>query len=366
MSDQSVPPSAPRVLFGACDRHNLGDLLLAQVAARDVAPRPSLFAGLRAAAGWGGGMRVQPLANLVAQWPQRYGDAPLELLHVGGEVLDTDAWQVAVMLLGRREAAACIAACERNEAAREQWAATYLGTTQRAPYLVASGWRDGVRVVSEFRALGGVGLAARSAAFCAEVAATLGTAGALTVRDRVTQMALAAMGIDAGLVPDPVAGAGDWLTELAAAAPAPAGPYLAVQFAASFGDDATLAELAHALDACRLPVVLFAAGTAPWHDDFAVCRRLAAGLSVPVRVAETESVEELCALIGGARASLASSLHALLVAAALGVPRLALEARAGEARKLRAYADTWNSFPMATIVPGSRGLATIIRSQLAL
>lgn len=253
------------------------------------------------------------------------------------------------MLLPPGEAAARVAALDRAPEARLAWAAGYLGSERLAPYLLGAGDYGGVEVVADFRALGGVGLGERPAAFRAEVVAALHTARSLTVRERTTQAALAALGVAAGLAPDPVSQVAALFGDALRARPHPAGDYLAVQCAASFGDDATLAALAHALDAGGLPVVLFVAGTAPWHDDVAVLHRLAARLRVPAQVVTPATVGDACALIAAARGCVASSLHALIVADAFAVPALGIEARAGGAAKLRAYAATWGGFAVAAV-----------------
>lgn len=355
----------PLVLFGAFDRHNLGDLLLAEVAAWRALPRPSLFAGLCAA-----DMRrydsvvVRPIAEIAAGWPAVHGDAPMEVLHVGGEVLDTDAWEAATMLLPVEMAAERVATLDGRPRARMAWAASSLGTRRRVPYVVAPGF---VAVAAtSFRAVGGVGLARRPAAYRRELVDALRQASAVSVRDDTTRRALYALGIDAALEPDPVAGAGEWLRRRVDAVPRNQGAYLAVQCAATFADESSLAAMAAALDALGLPVCLFAAGLAPWHDDPAVLRRLANRLRVPARVVGHGCIGEICALIAGARGCIASSLHALLVTGAFGVPALGIEARPGEGRKLRAYAGTWGGFRVSTLVPFSASLVTDFRSQIGL
>ena len=108
----AVAASRPLILFGAFDRHNLGDLLLgriaAELAARRLPGREVRFAGLattdlRA----DGGAHVQALAEVAAEWnPAHHEGAPASapasppaLLQVGGEILGCSAWEAAVMLL---------------------------------------------------------------------------------------------------------------------------------------------------------------------------------------------------------------------------------------------------------------------------
>ena len=338
----------PLVLFGAFDRHNLGDWLLGHVAQRLAGARPCLFAGLRAADLRGDcGFLVRALPDLVAEWPRRWGDAPMELWHVGGEILDTDAWEAAVMLLPPAEAVARVAALDGQPKQARAWARDYLGAARQAPYVVSPGdLPPGSRV--RFAAVGGVGLAVRPPAYRAEVLAALGAGGHLAVRDHVTLTGLARLGRAATLVPDPVAAHAALLAGDIARAPHPAGEYLAVQFAATLADDATLAALATCLNGLGLPVVLWCAGTAPWHDDPAACGRLAERLRGPVTVEESRDIWCLSSLLSHARGCLASSLHALLLAGSAGVPAWGLERRDGEGTKLRAYADTWGGFSVST------------------
>ena len=113
----------PLILFGACDRHNLGDLLLAHVAAAETAPRPVLFAGLveRDLTPWGG-HKVRALAALAEEW----GDRRADLLHVGGELLTCESLEAAVMLQAPEESKAAIARLDSRysvgSAAARRWA----------------------------------------------------------------------------------------------------------------------------------------------------------------------------------------------------------------------------------------------------
>ncbi|MEW5770128.1 MAG: polysaccharide pyruvyl transferase family protein [Pseudomonadota bacterium] len=347
----------PLILFGAFDRHNFGDLLLAHVAARRHAGRPLLFAGVAARdlRPWGG-HAVHGLAQLARDWQDTWGDAPADLLHVGGEVLTCTLYEAAVMVLEREAADAAIARYDRDPAARQAWAETQLGLRQRLAYLADQAlFRHPGRFACQ--AVGGVDLAGLPAPAQDEVRARLQAADALSVRDRVTQARLAEWGIAAALEADPgeqVAqmfgeeiarhAAGPALAEVRQAFPQ---GYVAVQFSADFGDDATLKALAGELDrfctGSGLGLCLFRAGAAPWHDDLAVYRRLA-GFMTTCAVHRFESLHlwDICALLAHSRLYCGSSLHGRIVARAFGVPGVSLLrqplARMG---KVRAYAQSW-------------------------
>jgi hypothetical protein len=303
----------PPVLFGAFDRHNLGDILLAAMAA---AEHPGAACAGLAARDMRpfAGPHVLPLASF---------SAPIRLIHVGGELLDCDAAQAAYML-------------------GEDW----LRWGRAAPYVVGRKALPPGSTV-EFHAVGGVALAAREPAFREEVFAALRLAALVTVRDRATQATLAAAGIEAGLVPDPVTRIAALFGDAIRARPLPELPqgFVAVQFAAECGDDATLAAFARGLEKIGLPVVLFRAGAAPWHDDLEPYQRLASRLrvlGVQVRIFESLDVRDICALIAASRGCVATSLHARIVAESFGVPALSLEREPGSAQKLRAYLDAWS------------------------
>ena len=170
------------VVFGAFDRHNLGDLLLAHVAEAALPGRELFFAGLadrdlRAV----GGHRVQALQALAAGWAR----GPALLWHAGGEVLTCRAWQAALMLMDPAEAPAAAAHWQRRPAARAAWARRVLGTAARLPYAVA---RDrfpaAARIVHA--GVGGVGLArlAGAASPSCVRCRRMPDADALGVRDR--------------------------------------------------------------------------------------------------------------------------------------------------------------------------------------
>ncbi len=302
--------SPPQVFFGAFDRHNLGDILLAHVAAEEIGAGRGAFAGLvtRDLTPWGG-QRVSALESFAT---------PLILIHVGGELLDCDAAQAAYML------------DERGP----RW-------RRLAPYAVARHELPFGSTV-EFRAVGGVGFGERDELFREEVLAALLEAGSVSVRDRTTQALLSAAGIDATLVPDPVTRIGKLLGARIRARIQRRDPYLAVQFAAECGDDATLAAFARGFERVGLPVVLFRAGAAPWHDALEPYRRLAVRVALPMQVFESLDVWDICGLIAGSSGYIGTSLHGRLVAESFDVPALSLERELGAAKKLRAYLATWS------------------------
>lgn len=342
---------APRVLFGAFDRHNFGDLLFPHLMAAQFPGRSCRCAGLvardlRAF----GGHRVRALAVL-------HGEIPTQLIHVGGEVLTCSAYQAAIMLLDPVAAAAAIARYDHDPLAAADWAAKQLGTSRAVPYVVG---RDAIAPAGRliFNAVGGVEWAGLTAGQRAEVVAALRSADWVSVRDHVTQAALRAEGLEVPLCPDPavmVAHEFDGVIrthqqQAAVKAMRQAFPrgYLACQFSAEFVDDATLDALAQGLSQVAadtgLGLVLFRAGAAPWHDDPALLAQLQLRLPpASVRVFESLHVWDICALIAASRGVACSSLHGRMVALAFGLPRVSLIAPQQGRRpdKRAAFAETW-------------------------
>ena len=346
----------PIVVFGAFDRHNLGDLLFAHLAQALLPGDELVFAGLapRDLRPFGG-HRVRSLAEVAAD----VGDRPLRVLQLGGELLTCSAWQAAVMLLPPDQVQPTVAWLGRRPSTRRRWVRDVLGRDDRAPYLFA---RDALPNIERLvvAGVGGVDLARCPPAMRAEVLAKLRQADALGVRDRRTQAALHAAGLDAALVPDPVVAVASFFParvarharrgDVAAARRAFAAGYVALQLSAAFGDDATLDTIATQLTALQaatgLGAVLFRAGAAPWHDDEDVLRRLAARLPAG-RVHLFASLDpwDVCALIARATLVGGSSLHVRLVALAFERPRLSLvpPAEPGQARKLAATVEAWDT-----------------------
>lgn len=365
----SLPPISPEeggtppvLLFGAFDRHNFGDLLFPHIAAALLPGRELIFAGLAARDLTGhGGHRTAALAELAAE----RGERPIDILHIGGELLTCDAWQAAVMLQTPDVAQATTRRCDRDPAARLAWARARLGTAALAPYAAAGTLFPRARLII-YNAVGGVDLSAADPELRAEVLANLAAADAVSVRDRRTLELLETQGVRAELVPDPAVMVaelfGDAILrrvdtgevgQLRAAFPQ---GYLAVQFSADFGDDATLSAIAAQLDqvvaATGLGVVFFRAGAAPWHDDLECYRRVAARMSARSAVFAALDLWDICALIAASRGYCGSSLHGRIVAMAYGLPRLNLyhPSLAGRPNKQAAYADTWEVPGMPTVV----------------
>ncbi len=338
------------VLFGAFDRHNFGDLLLAHCAVARYRGRAPVFAGLVARDLTAfGGHHVEALADVL----EALRNGPADFVHVGGEVLTTTAWEAAVMLQTSADATAAIAAYDRGPKARRTWAAGTLRSDRLVPYVVdrrllPPDWN--VR----FDAVGGVALENLPPDEHAEVFRALKSAASVSVRDRATAHAVRKSGIRADLVPDPAA-ATSALFRDALAARARTGEiaalsarmpdWIALQLAADRGDDPTLDRLAQALNEAVVPdeygIVLFRAGLAPWHDDGDTLVRLSRRLADrPVAMLESAHLLDICALLAGARAYLGTSLHGWIVADSFGVPAHCLVHGARD--KAAAYLDTWS------------------------
>ena len=366
----SAPP--PLILFGAFDRHNFGDLLFPHLMTALLPDRPFEFAGLVARDLQAfGGHRTRALASLAA--------APFtRLIHVGGELLTCSAWQAAVMLLDPAAAAAAIARHDNDPDAAAEWAAEQLGTSRAMPYVVE---RDAVAPSGRliFNAVGGVEWTTLSAAQRGEVKAALSQADWVSVRDHVTQATLHAEGIDVPLCPDPAvmvaACCGDVIRthqqQDAVQAMLQAFPqgYLACQFSADFGDDATLDSLAQGvsrvLAATGLGLVLFRAGAAPWHDDPALYEQLQQRLSAGrTRFFTSLHLWDICALIAASRGVVGSSLHARIVALAYGLPRvsLLLPQQGPRPDKRTAFTETWEPLALPRSVAAGQIEAAVMQA----
>jgi hypothetical protein len=347
--EEPIPSVSPSpVLFGAFDRHNFGDLLFPHLMTALLPGQVFAFAGLveRDLRAYGG-HRVGAL-----------GDThPGRLIHAGGELLTCTAWQAAVMLLEPDEADRTIARYDNDPPAAMRWAAGQLGTSRLAPYVAGrEALASGGTLI--FNAVGGVDWPTLPTAQRDEVRVALGQADWVSVRDHRTQAALRAEGLDFPLCPDPGVMVAECFGERitshqrqgAVQAVRDAFPqgYLACQFSADFGDDATLATLAQELSRTAadtgLGLVFYRAGAAPWHDDATLYEKLQRRLPPgTARVFTSLNLWDICALIAASRGAIGSSLHGRIVALAHGLPRLSLipPQQGARAVKTAAFAETW-------------------------
>jgi hypothetical protein len=285
---------------------------------------------------------VRAIGEVLREWP----GAPV--IHAGGELLTCDAWEAAVMLLPPEEAPGVIAQFDGTPQ-RFDWARHFLGREDRAPYCLGKSQspRHGAGI---FLGVGGVDLDRRDAALREEVLAKLRTADWIGVRDGLTFAHLSAAGIVATLMPDAAVLTAELFgeriraraegCEVAVVRAAHPQGFLAVQFAASLGDDATLARIADGLarQAAGRGIVLFRTGAAPWHDDLEVYRRAAARLP-GARMFESPDIRDICALIAASAGFAGSSLHGRILAEAFGAP--VIEGIVPVGPKVAAYRDTW-------------------------
>lgn len=374
--DQSI------ILFGAFDRHNFGDLLFAHIASALLKGKDLVFAGLgnRDLRAYGG-HEVKALAQLAAELDLSQGGRKATLIHVGGEILTCSAWQAAVMLLPPEEVQPTITYLEARPREKLAWVRRMVGSAALAPYTLARPlFPDLARVI--YTGVGGVDLMESEPVMRAEVLSNLQAADAVGVRDRQTLAHLAAAGIPASLLPDPAVMVAELFDmrirqraaegEVAHVLHSYPQGYLAVQFSADFGDEATLTQIASQLDqtaaATGLGVALFRAGAAPWHDDLASLRRVATLMRAPVvRVFTSLNLWDICALIAHSRGYCGSSLHGRIAAMAYALPRVNLgpPASADRPSKQAAFAATWEE-PEVPDTVGVGAMAAGIRQALAL
>ena len=375
--------AVPTLLFGAFDRHNFGDLLFPHIVAALLGDKNFVFAGLaeRDLRRFGG-HRVASLSNLAQQWREH----PVHVIHAGGELLTCDAWQAAVMLLPPRQAHAAIARFDARPSEGMAWAHRELGISSLAPYSVQRNLFPHAKSVM-YNAVGGVELGSSDPALRHEVINNLKAADAVGVRDTLTQNQLRVAGVQTHLLPDPAVMVaelfGDRILdsskrgEVAEIMKAFPQGYVAVQFSADFGDDATLQEIASQLDqvalSARCGIVFFRAGAAPWHDDLSCYSRVASRMRSARAMLMSLNLWDICALIARSRGYLGSSLHGRIVAMAFALPRLNMIHPWQTARRTKqgAFAATWEdaAFPYAVapsgIAQGMQQALSMDRSMLA-
>ena len=375
----SATSSTPTVLFGAFDRHNFGDLLFPHVVAQMLPRRDLLFAGLakRDLRPYGG-HAICAIADVAL----RARESPLDIVHVGGELLTCDAWEAAVMLSPPDRLQAAVASANTWNEDRLAWARATLGVAALAPYAVSKASLPHLNVNRVcFNAVGGVDLPARDPGLRTEVVNTLKSADDVSVRDRDTQATLSASGVVARLIPDPAVMVAELFgTRIrrraahgAVKALLQAFPrgYAAVQFSGDFGDDDTLETVARQLDHMAetqgLAVVLFRAAAAPWHDDLECYRRVASRMRrAPVESFASLNLWDICALIAHSRVYCGSSLHGRIVAMAFARPRVNVShpARAAQPTKQTAFAAAWEAEEIIGAV-GVHDIADAVGDALA-
>lgn len=351
--DSDSSACIPTLLFGAFDRHNFGDLLFPHIAATLLPGKNLIFSGLadRDLRPYGG-HQVLALSRIVLE----LGDCPVNILHAGGELLTCDAWQAAVMLLPPEQAQSAIARLDAHPSIKPAWAHEQLGLPDLAPYALSRRLFPLARRII-FNSVGGVDLGRRDPALRHEVLAKLESADVVSVRDEVTLEQLSAAGLAPRLVPDPAAMVAELFGEdirrqahegeTARILDSFPQGYIAIQFSADFGDDATLAEIAAQLDRIShetgLGVVFFRAGAAPWHDELECYRRCATHMHSAVKLFSSLQLWDICALLAHSRAYCGSSLHGRIVAMAFALPRVNLRhpAETNPRTKQAAYASTW-------------------------
>lgn len=357
--------AAPVIVFGAFDRHNFGDLLFPHIVSALLPQRKIFFAGLaeRDLREYGG-HAVRRLPNLLKKWT----DEPPVLIHSGGELLSCDAWEAAIMLQQPEQAQVVMRPYLDRPVQQQEWAHSYLGTSAFAPYMTGTDeLPPGSRIL--YNAVGGVDLNSKHEAMRTEIVSKLAAANAIGVRDRLTLKQLREAGIKALLLPDPASLVRELFGaqisyraehgEVAAVRQFFAQGYLAMQFSADFGDDATLevleAQVRSIMKSTGCGVVLFRAGAAPWHDDKGVYQRLARKFSErELSVFESLDLWDICAMIASSHGYVGSSLHGRITAMAYALPRLNMvpgNADVVHASKQAAYAASWDGNAMPHVIP---------------
>ena len=316
----TLPARAPRVLLvGAYERDNFGDLLFLLVTERYLEG-----ADVVAAAPFSADMRHLLGREIPAYGPLLQADAFNAIWTVGGQLGRIDlrrAYRMSASPEAWRSFAAASEAEQADRLRREIGDAPIM-----SPYIpLPFAFPRNAGAVTVLNSVGVAGVRGIEPVRREAIVAALRGATSITVRDRGSSRFLTELEIEHRLAPDAVHALG----VLDPRGRADAGDVAIVQISKSrlrlLGHAAVGAAIARSPQLARRPVRLMLAGTATGHDaidDYELVRRAARG--VEIEILDERRPLELADHIRRARVVIATSLHARVVAAAYGVPRVSL------------------------------------------
>jgi len=340
-------------LFGALDRFNFGDLLFPVLLSRLLGSdgeRPFKAVGLRHSDFSSlGGMPTDSMSALLRPGGIEPGS---RIILAGGEILTAQAYLMLRYLLPlglwvpARLLEHTLPRSWLNEISRR-----LVGAPGELPFVIAPDDFQ-VPVTIAFNAVGGCTLSSLGHEQGRWLAKKLSQAAYLSVRDHASQRNLRALdpALEVGLAPDTGILAADAFP-LAALESRPlfrelreAHPrgYLCFQAARYLvkGEVAKIAaQLLEIRAEHRLGIVLLPLGRAAEHEDQVALQTLQRHLPEARLIAHTH-LQDLLAVIAGARIFAGTSLHGNIIAMAYDVPHLGLTHRVP---KLQAYLETWAS-----------------------
>lgn len=343
-------------LIGAYERDNFGDILFLHVNRNLLSPWPLLPLALVSAdmTSEGGGY----ITSASSWFDVAHEFLPHAVLIAGGEVLTCDLHSAVAFTISDAQADSYtrLRATDKDLIANEiGWRSTGL------PYAGTSSLCDGGRldeIFFAYNSIGGTQLAASTeSAYPAELAASLGRASYVSVRDNVTHAALREqVGVNAEIHPDVVN-----VISLCCDKQVNAGyqmihqdirnlngNYLVFQASRRYLSTNSLTEIANQLASCasRLNsnIVIQPAGLAFEHDTIESLCSLKADLvklkdqyHFEVHLQENRDVWSQVATITRSRCFIGTSLHGRIVASSYSIPRVSLENK-----KVSAYAESWD------------------------
>jgi polysaccharide pyruvyl transferase WcaK-like protein len=320
----ALPARAPRVLLvGAYERDNFGDLLFLLVTERYLEG-----ADVVAAAPFSADMRHLLGREIPAYGPLLQAEAFDAIWTVGGQVGRVDlrrAYRMSASPAAWRRFAAASDAAQADLLRRETGDAPIV-----SPYIpLPFAFPRNAGAVTVLNSVGIAGVRGIEPVRREAIVAALRGATAIAVRDRGSSRLLTELGIEHGLAPDAVHALG----VLDPRGRDDADDVAIVQISRSrlrlLGHAQVGAAIAGSPQLARRPVRLMLAGTATGHDavdDYELVVRAArrAARGVDIAILDERRPLELVDHIRRARVVIATSLHARIVAAAYGVPRVSL------------------------------------------
>ncbi len=364
------------LFFGAIDRFNYGDLLLATLMTKALKSEgldgyAFRYAGMRRYdARAYNGLKVESIHAV-----ERSGKLPAQscIIVVGGDVLGIGNWSAAAQYLWPEYLRKIMGGVKRllGTGLVERIIKRYYGGAWKYPFVIQPEYfLKTPRVI--YNAVGGSGLFTASKETLGIVQNHLKRAACISVRDKETQDLINHNGRIAALSPDAAILMSDLYpsSELKDAVAGQVkqiinrGNYMCFQIRRSIVKDQApviAKQISLIQKRTKMNIVLLPLGRAMRHEDPWALKEIKSHLKIPCEMPDTKNVFELMALIAHANIFIGSSLHGTLTAMSFGIPYVCLNGIA----KIKRFLSTWGD-PRASFFADPDNLFDPTMNALAL